>query len=201
VVGGILNGGESAGSGRLRQWSPTTSPSPDSSVSPKASASSEASVNSEVPTPAERTEISELLDHIPSAIAASCVEEPGLKELSKGLLAAVGCEDLGPGYVVKIIYMQYDSDSSMQAAYQYVVEVYTNGLLEESSGCRGGPARGRWYLDSVEAGSFACYKSSSSGVRLYWSTDGTAILARASDENVSVPQLWTWFLKTYTGPF
>jgi hypothetical protein len=185
--------------------------------SPTAYASPEVSVTSEMPSPTESTdtsptestestptesnETSELLKHIPPAIAVSCVEDPGFKELSKGLQAAVGCEHFGPGHVDKITYLLYDSDSSMEAAYQYVVERYTSGTLQKKSGCQDGPARGPWDLDYVEAGSFACYVSSTSGVRLWWSTDGTGILARASDEDMSVPQLWTWFLKTYTGPF
>jgi hypothetical protein len=190
LAGAILKGGRSGADDlSFPQSSPTAYPTP------------EVSVSSEVPTPAASTETSELLQHIPASIAASCVEEPGFKELSEGLEAAVGCEHLGPGYVDKIIYMQYDSDSSMEAAYQYVVEVYTNGALQESPGCKDGSARGRWSQNSVEAGSFACYESSSSGVRLWWSTDGTAILTRASDEDLSVPSLWTWFLETDTGPF
>jgi hypothetical protein len=184
---------------RCHDSSPTAYSSTQSS--PTAYPSPEVSVTSKEPIPSESGEISELRDHIPAAIAASCVEDPGFKELTEGLRAAVACERLGPGYVDKIIYMQYDSDSSMQAAYQYVVEVYTNGALQESSGCGDGSARGRWYQGPVEAGSFACYVSSSLGVRLRWSTDGTAILARATDEDMSVPALWTWFQKTTTGPY
>ena len=196
------NGGEGGGADpTIPQAPPTTHPGREVSVSSKAPTPAETTKTTQPPTPPESTETAELLQHIPSAIAASCVKDPGLKELSEGLQAAVACEDLGPGNVDKIIYMQYDSDSSMQAAYQYAVEVYTNGALQESSGCDDGSARGPWYRDSVEAGLFACYESSSSGVRLWWSTYGTAILARASDEDMSVEELGTWFSKTETGPF
>jgi hypothetical protein len=187
------------------QPSPTAYSSPEVSVtsempSPTESADTSPTESTES-TPTESNETSELLKHIPPAIVASCVEDPGFKELTKGLQAAVGCEHLGPGYVDKITYLLYDSDSSMEAAYQYVVEGYTSGTLQKKSSCQDGAARGRWYLEDVEAGSFACYVSSTSGVRLWWSTSGTAILARASDEDMSVPQLWMWFLKTHTGPF
>lgn len=200
LVGAILKGGVAGGAGAtIPQSSPTAYSS--TQLSPTAYPMPEVSVSSEEPIPSESGEISELRDHIPAAIAASCVEDRGFKELTEGLQAAVACDRLGPGYVDKIIYMQYDSDSSMQAAHQYVVEVYTDGALQENSGCEDGSARGRWYQGPVEAGSFACYVSSSSGVRLWWSTDGTAILARASDEDMSVPALWTWFQKTITGPY
>jgi hypothetical protein len=125
---------------KFRRPSPTAYTSPEVSVIREMPSPTESNNAS----PTESNENSELLKHIPADIAASCVEDAGFKELSKGLKAAVGCEQLGPGYVDMITYLLYDSDSSMKAAYQHVVEGYTSGTLQKKSGCEYGPARGRW---------------------------------------------------------
>jgi hypothetical protein len=165
---------------------PTVEPSPTETASP------------DPPTPA--SSVDELLTHIPGEIAESCREDSGFDELAAGLQAAVSCQDLGPDYTDTLNYLLYDSDSSMEAAFDYVVTGYNNGL-PEADGCENGPAHGRWRNgDGVEAGSFACYNSSDSGFRLWWTADGTSILARAADADMPVTELWPWFIRTSTGP-
>ena len=86
--------------------------------------------------------------------------------------AAVVCDDLGSDYTDTLTYMLYDSDASIQAAYDYVVEGYTGGSLPKRENCDDGQARGRWYSDSVEAGQLRLLPVRHLGVRMWWTTDG-----------------------------
>ena len=174
---------------------------PAGSASPSAGYSDSPYASPTASPPGTGSEVTALLSHLPAAIVDSCVEDEGFEELTAGMRAAVVCDDLGSDYTDTLAYMLYDSDASMQAAYDYVVEGYTGGSLPKRGNCDDGQARGRWYSDSVEAGSFACYPSDTSGVRMWWTTDGTAILARAADDDMSVKRIWKWFLATSTGPF
>jgi hypothetical protein len=158
-------------------------------------------------------EVNALLAHIPLLVAATCRKETHPDELAAGLVVAVGC--LPPGFPDpdKIVYLQYESPAAMQAAYDHIVTAIAPGLPgDEGCGSEGG--RGSWSRGGVMVGNYACYGTastsewnsaatsawSSDSVRMWWTDDEDAILALATDSDMSVDQIWTWFLQSETGP-
>lgn len=158
-------------------------------------------------------DVQALLSHIPLFVAATCVKKTYPDQLGVGLVVAVSC--LPPGFPDPdtIVYLQYESPAAMQAAYDHIVTTIAPGLPSDD-GCSTEGGRGSWSRDADTVGSYACYGTASAsewnstataasdsvGVRMWWTNDQLGILTVAAGEQMSVDQIWAWFLDSETGP-
>ena len=87
----------------------------------------------------------------------------------------------------------------MQAIYSHITDTIAPGLPQDA-GCGSHGGRGSWSRNRVPTGTYVCYDTVSSGVRIWWTVDELAIITLATDQEMSVNQIWEWFVETNTGP-
>jgi hypothetical protein len=121
------------------------------------------------------------LSHIPDNIAATCTEQTYTDEFGVGLATAVSCIPTGSPGPDTIAYLQYKSSADMQAIYGYITDTIAPGLPPDA-GCGSDGGRGSWSRNSVPT------------------VDELAIITLATDQEMSVKQIWDWFVETNTGP-
>jgi hypothetical protein len=88
----------------------------------------------------------------------------------------------------------------MEAAYDHVIGTIAPGLPDHAGCDNEGGGHGSWSRNTGTRGNYACYNTVSDGVRMWWIDDELAILSLATDQEMSVNQIWRWFIETNTGP-
>ena len=171
-------------------------PEPEPTSAPEPSPSPEPTQATELPSVQD---VDELLSHIPESIAATCTEQTYPDEFGVGLVTAVSCLPTGSPGPDTIAYLQYESSADMQAIYGHITDTIAPGL-PKGPGCGSDGGRGSWSRNRVPAGTYACYDTVSSGVWMWWTVDELAIITLATDQEMSVTQIWGWFVETNTGP-
>ena len=171
-------------------------PEPEPTPAPEPSPSPEPTQTTKLPSVQD---VDELLSHIPDSIAATCTEQTYTDVFAVGLVIAVSCVPTGSPGPDTIAYLQYESPADMQAIYGSITDTIAPGLSPDA-GCGSDGGRGSWSRNSEPTGTYACYDTVSSGVWMWWTVDELAIITLATDQEMSVKQIWDWFVETNTGP-
>ena len=127
------------------------------------------------------TDTTLLLDHIPSAIAASCtpVDPP------PGALVAVECSD--PYEPITVLYIQFFSKSDMDDAFA------SDYSSSESGSCSNGEAGTQPYVQGGDpAGQYSCYDSEY-GNHVSWTHEPTDIMAVSYSPALTYGELELWW--------
>ena len=194
--GSSVWGAEPPGPNQATPSTLTPASEPEPTPAPEPSPSPEPTQTTELPSVQD---VNELLSHIPDSIAATCTEQTYTDVFGVGLIIAVSCLPIGSPGPDTIAYLQYESSADMQAIYGYITDTIAPEL-PTYPGCGPDGGRGSWSRNGVPTGTYACYDTVSSGVWMWWTVDELAIITLATDQEMTVKQIWDWFVETKTGP-
>lgn len=116
-----------------------------------------------------------LLLHVPEAWRANCQETPP-PTFEAGALASLSCSPDGVGADIAD-YVQFDSQASMDAAYQTRVTYFS---VAATGSCSTGPNEGSYTIGSESVGRVLCAPQTA-GIRFDWTDDQLNILTTLTD--------------------
>ena len=136
----------------------------------------------------------ELLTHVPAGFAATCAPASvPADDAGQGVDGRVECQPAALGSGGSVVYLHFETQSSMQAMYGKVTQGVPTG------NCSPGPGQNTYTLASHAAGRFACEDDSGQSV-LAWTYDKLDILSVATSGDATLSGLYQWWLQGGMGP-
>jgi len=115
-----------------------------------------------------------LLTHVPGDLQQTCYEAPS----STSATAVIHCILQTEGTGAELLgFQSYDSNETMDAAYQEIVDQYG---VESTESCQSGPGETTWNLDNAERGRIQCAPQQA-GIRFDWTDNVLSILSTLID--------------------
>ena len=122
--------------------------------------------------PADPADEAELLSHIPAALASDCVTDAE-RDVAYGELARMVCPWSDTG---SVLYSLYDSEASLDAAFDIAVMVAGIIGWEPADDCEAGGYEGTWRLGEDTAGRLLCTVQLDTA-NIVWSHPASRVLA------------------------
>ena len=136
----------------------------------------------------------QLLAHVPAAFASTyqpvTVSAAGV---SQGADAEVACQPTELGGSGLVTYTQYRTQAAMQAAFAGLTQGVPFG------DCTSGDSQGSYRQGSQPVGGYACVSTAGQD-NFTWTDDRFGILSIASNDTMSLADLYQWWWHSDTGP-
>jgi hypothetical protein len=158
-----------------------------------------AALGDERPTPsasagtagtADPADVSELLSHIPAAVASDCVPDEAARAARFGEVARVVCTQSD---VASIAFSLYDTTDSLDAAYDVAVAVAQALGWEAADSCEAGGYEGTWTMGDETAGQLLCVVQTGTST-IVWSYPVTRILSTIRETDGDPAAAWQLWL-------
>jgi hypothetical protein len=134
-------------------------------------------------------DVAELRSHIPAAVAADCAIDPA-RDPDYGELARVLCTQ---GDASSVLFSLYDSEESLDAAFDVAVMVAQIIGWEPAGSCEAGGYEGTWRLGEDTAGRLLCTLQMGTA-NIVWSHPATRILATIREGDADPEAAWQLWL-------